>query len=128
MRIQQRFFFLLIGVGIIGIGFTVGIGQFSANNVQINKDGVTARLWTIAANIYQFQSRSLVEARRGKSFVGYSIPLELASDTYGRYIVEGLPGVAEIRFSGLSTFDPSWCATMTIDSTGNSSIRYSGWQ
>jgi len=128
VRIQQRFSFLLIGVIIIGIGFTVGIGQFSTNNVQTNKVGITVRLSTIAANIFEFQLRSFAERGRGKSFVGYNIPSELASDAYGRYIVDGSPGIAEIRLSGLSTFDPSWCATMTIDSTGNTSIQYSGWQ
>ncbi|HUL43721.1 MAG TPA: hypothetical protein VLY03_05135 [Bacteroidota bacterium] len=128
MRIQQRFFFLIFGVGIIGLAFTVGIGQFGANNVQVNKIGVTTRLSAIAANIFEFQSRSMVEWGKGKSFVGYIIPRELAFDSYGRYNVEGLPSRSEIKLTAQSAFDPAWSASMIIDSSGNSSIRYFGWE
>lgn len=124
---QQQLMLLILGVIIVGIAIAVGIGQFGANNIQSNKDGITSSLINIGANAYQYKLRPVKLGEESNSYVGYALPSKLISDDYGQYRLNGSPTTNEIRINGQSAFDASWVATCTVDSSGKTSIIYTGW-
>lgn len=124
---QQQLLLLILGVIIVGIAIAVGVSQFSANNIQSNKDGITASLLNVGANAYQYRLRPSTLGGGSNSFANYAIPSKMLTDDYGSYSISSAGTSAQIVFQGKSSFDVSWVATCTVDSLGKTSIGYTGW-
>lgn len=124
---QQQLLLIILGVIVVGIAIAVGIAQFSAHSTQANKDGVTSSLINVSANAYQFRIRPTTMGGGGNSYVGYAVPSKMTSDDNGAYAVSGSPTSVQIVFTGTSAINGAWVATCTVDSTGRTSLTYSGW-
>ncbi|MBI4548523.1 MAG: hypothetical protein HY707_11110 [Ignavibacteriae bacterium] len=124
---QQQLLLIILGVIIVGIAIAVGISQFGAHSAQANKDGVTSSLVNIAANAYQYRIRPTTMGGGGNSYAGYTVPSKMASDDNGSYALSGSPTATSIAFTGTSSVNGSWVATITVDSTGITTMSFSGW-
>jgi len=124
---QQQLLLIILGVIVVGIAIAVGISQFSAHSNQANKDGVTSSLVNIAANAYQYRIRPTTMGGGGNSFANYAIPSKMASDNNGTYTVSTAGSSTAITLKGVSAINGSWFATCAVDSTGTTTLTYSGW-
>ena len=124
---QQQLLLIILGVIIVGIAIAVGISQFGAHSTQANKDGVTSGLVNLAANAYQYRIRPSTMGGGANSYVNYAIPSKMVSDDNGAYSVNGSPSSTQIKFDGKSNLDATWVATCTVDSTGKTTVSYTGW-
>ena len=123
---QQQLLLIILGVIIVGIAIAVGISQFGAHSQQSNKDGVTSALVNIAANAYQYRIRPNTMGGGNGAYDGYVIPSKMASDNNGTYAVTSAAGPTAV-FTGTSVLNASWTATCTADSSGNTSLTFTGW-
>ncbi len=124
---QQQLLLIILGVIVVGIAIAVGISQFSANSTQANKDGVTSSLVNLAANAYQYRIRPTTMGGGSNSYVGYTVPTQMNHDDNGTYAINGTPTSTEIQLNGTSSVNGAWIATCTVDSTGKTTISYTGW-
>lgn len=123
---QQQLLLIILGVIIVGIAIAVGIAQFGAHSEQSNKDGITANLVNVSANAYQYRIRPTTMGGGGSSYAGYTVPSKMASDDNGTYTLTSTSATTCV-LKGTSSMNGSWTATCTVDSTGRTTIAYSGW-
>ncbi len=123
---QQQLLLIILGVIIVGIAVGVGISQFSGNNEQANKDGVTSSLMNLSADAFQFRIRPRTLGGGSHSYTGYRISSKVQSDDNGNYTVSSSTPT-QIVFKGTSVMNSAWSATCTVDSTGKTTLSYSGW-
>jgi len=123
---QQQLLLIILGVIVVGIAIAVGISQFSAHSTQANKDGVTSSLVNIAANAYQYRIRPSTMGGGNGTYNNYTIPSKMASDNNGSYTVTSASGNTA-SFTGTSSMNGSYTAVCSVDSTGNTTMVYTGW-
>ena len=123
---QQQLLLIILGVIIVGIAIAVGISQFGANSTQANKDGVTSSLVNLSANAYQYRIRPTTMGGGSNSYAGYVVPSKMASDDNGTYTLTSTSSTTCV-LKGTSSVDGSWSAACTVDSTGKTTIAYTGW-
>ncbi|HUL45189.1 MAG TPA: hypothetical protein VLY03_12625 [Bacteroidota bacterium] len=123
---QQQLLLIILGVIVVGIAIAVGISQFSAHSTQANKDGVTSSLVNIAANAYQYKIRPTTMGGGGGAYDNYVIPSKMATDNNGTYTLTSASG-GTATFTGASAINGAWTAVCTCDSTGSTSLVYTGW-
>ena len=123
---QQQLLLIILGVIVVGIAIAVGISQFGAHSTQANKDGVTSSLINVAANAYQFRIRPITMGGGGNQYTGYTIPSKMATDDNGAYTLTSASATTCV-LKGTSSINGSWAATCTLDSTGRTTLTYSGW-
>ena len=124
---QQQLLLLILGVIIVGIAVAVGISMFGAQSTESNKDGVMSGLQSLSANAYQYRIRPMTLGGGSNSYIGYQIPSKMSSDENGVYAISGSATATQIVFTGTSSMNGSWVATCTLDSTGKSTVTFSGW-
>ncbi len=124
---QQQLLLIILGVIIVGIAVAVGISQFGAQSTESNKDGVMSALQSLSANAYQYRIRPVTLGGGSNSYTGYQIPSGMVLDDNGAYAVSGTPSSTQIVFTGTSAMNGAWVATCTVDSTGKSTVTFSGW-
>src|SRR5208283_2733536 len=124
---QQQLLLIILGGSIVGIAIAVGISQFGAHSAQSNKDGVTSGLVNLAANAYQYRIRPTSMGGGNGVYDGYALaaPSKMLSDNNGTYVVTSASGGTAV-FTATSTMNSSWTAQCTEDSTGNTSITFTG--
>ena len=123
---QQQLLLIILGVIIVGIAIAVGISQFSADNTEANKDGVTSSVVNIASNAYQFKIRPSSLGGGSNAYTGYSIPTKMATDDNGTYAL-GTVNAGNVQIKGTSTVNTAWVATCTTDDSGKTTMSYVGW-
>ena len=123
---QQQLLLIILGVIIVGIAIAVGISQFGAHSTQANKDGVTSSLVNLSANAYQFRIRPTTMGGGGNSYAGYVVPSKMASDDNGAYTLTSTSATTCV-LKGTSSINGSWSATCTVDSTGKTTLAFTGW-
>jgi len=124
---QQQILLIIAGVIVVGIAIAVGIQQFGANSSASNKDGITSSLTSLSADAYQYKLRPSTLGGGNNSYVGFAIPTKLLSDDNGTYGISGSPSPTSLQIKGTSSVNSVWVATITLDSTGLSTIAYTGW-
>jgi hypothetical protein len=124
---QQQLLLIILGVIVVGIAIAVGITQFGAQSTNANKDAVTSSLVALSSSAYEFKIRPRTLGGGSNSYVGYTIPSKMLSDDNGTYTLNSAPTATQVVFSGASAQNSAWIATMTVDSTGKTSIVYTGW-
>jgi hypothetical protein len=124
---QQQLLLIILGVIVVGIAISVGVSQFGAQSTNANKDAVTASLMALASNSYEFKIRPRTLGGGSNSYVGYTIPTKLLSDDNATYSLNAAPTATEVVFNGTSSQNSAWIATLTVDSTGKTTIVYTGW-
>lgn len=125
---QQQLLLIILGVIIVGIAIAVGISQFGAHSAQSNKDGVTSALVNLAANAYQYRIRPATMGGGNGAYDGYGLaaPTKMLSDDNGTYVVTSASGGTCV-LTGTSSVNSSWTAVCTVDSTGSTSVAFTGW-
>ncbi len=124
---QQQLLLIIAGVIVVGIAIAVGIQQFGSNSTASNKDGVTSTLTSLSADAYQYKLRPSTLGGGNNSYAGFAIPTKLLTDDNGTYAINGSPSATSLQIIGTSSVNSAWVATISLDSTGLSTIAYTGW-
>jgi len=82
---QQQLLLIVLGVIIVAIAVVVGIGVFSAQNVNSNRDAVSSNLTTIANLAQVYYRRPSALGGGGSTFTGFTIPTSMASNANGTF-------------------------------------------
>jgi len=127
---QQQLMLIILGLALIGIALAVGLGLFSANGVQANKDAITHDLLNIfAASAYHHYLRPRSMGGGAYAFDGsnggnaYVIPTMLSSNANGIYVAVNTPTTCTI--TGTSITYPGNSVSLTIG--GNGKPAPPGW-
>jgi len=123
---QQQLLLIIVSVIIVGIAVAVGIAQFSSNNSEANKDGLTSGLTSIGSRAYEYKLRPSTLGGGNNSYVGFVIPNKMLSDDNGVYAISSAT-TTSLQLTGTSSLNGAWIATITLDSTGKSQMTYVGW-
>ncbi len=124
---QQQLLLIILGVIIVGIAIAVGLNLFNAQSIQANKDAIINDLNNIAAHAYQYRIRPASMAGGAGSYVGYVIPLKLASNENAVYT--SVPTANQVTFSAVSASNTVNTVIATIDREGKfiqTSWQYTG--
>jgi hypothetical protein len=122
---QQQLMLIILGMAIIGIALAVGLGLFSANGIQANKDAITHDLLNIfASSAYHHYLRPRSMGGGAYAFddshggTAYHIPTLLASNANGIYVAVNTPTTCTI--TGSSITYPGNSVSLTIGPDGKS--------
>jgi hypothetical protein len=121
---QQQLLLIILGVIIVGIAIAVGLSLFSANSIQANKDAMINDVNNMAANAYQYRIRTTSMGGGNNSYVGYTIPSKLSSNSNATYVATGT--ATTCTFVGTSSSVPSCGVTGVVDVNGNLTLTYQG--
>jgi hypothetical protein len=124
---QQQLLLIILGIIVVAVAIVVGISQFGAHSAGSNKDAITQDLTAIAADAYEYKIRPLSLGGGRPSYAGYSIPSKFLNNDNAGYAISGTPTATQIVFTGSSTMNTSWVATLTADDSGKTSVTYAGW-
>jgi hypothetical protein len=113
----QQMVLVILGVILIGIAITVGIGIFQAQNVSSNLDAIVNDLSHIAANAYQYRKRPAKLAGGGGDYSLYEIPPRLVPALNATYTIES-QSETKLTILATSALDPENTVTATIDADG----------
>ena len=91
---QQQLLLIILGVIIVGLAIAVGLSLFSANSIQANKDAQINDLNNLAANAYQYKIRPQTMGGGAGSYVGYTVPSKLSSNSNATYVASGATATA----------------------------------
>lgn len=124
---QQQLLLIVLGVIIVGIAVVVGINLFTASSEESAKDSVVADCTNIGAMAQQYYRKPTSMGGGGNSFVGFTIPTNLASNANGSYAASGA-SATEITITGTpADTDYGWVVTTTVTkNTIESSIGTAG--
>ena len=92
---QQQLLLIILGVIIDGIAIAVGLSLFTANSIQANKDAMINDINNIAANAYQYRIRTSSMGGGNNSYVGYTIPTRLSSNSNATSTISPLCCISE---------------------------------
>jgi len=120
---QQQLLLIILGVIIVGIAIAVGLSLFSAQSIQSNKDAIINDLNNIAAQAYQYRIRPASMAGGNGSYVGFTIPLKMASNANAVYTCT--PASDKVDFVATSANNTANTVTAEIDTDGK--FVQSGW-
>ncbi|HYQ86915.1 MAG TPA: hypothetical protein VES59_06705 [Bacteroidota bacterium] len=123
---QQQLLLVILGLLVVAIAIAVGITFFGANSSESNKDGITAELTGIAADAYQYKIRPTSLGGGRPDYTGYSLPAKMQKDDNGTYVISSISS-SQAVFTGTSSMNTSWVATMTADDSGHTMVTYAGW-
>ena len=123
---QQQLLLVILGLIIVAIAIAVGITFFGASSSESNKDGITAGLTGIASDAYQYKIRPTSLGGGRPAYTGYSVPAKMLKDDNGTYAISSISST-QVIFTGTSSMNTSWVATMTADDSGHTSVTYAGW-
>ncbi len=124
---QQQLLLIILGVIVVGIAIAVGLNLFNAQSIQSNKDAIINDLNNIAAHAYQYRVRPSSMAGGAGSYVGYIIPLKLASNENAVYTCVATSN--QVTFSAVSASNTVNTVVATIDREGRfiqTSWQYTG--
>ena len=120
---QQQLLLIILGVIIVGIAIAVGLSLFSAQSIQSNKDAIINDLNNIAAQAYQYRIRPSSMAGGNGSYLGFKIPLKMASNANAVYTCT--PTSDDVTFNATSAQNPANTVACSIDTDGKFT---SNWQ
>ncbi|NUN09577.1 MAG: hypothetical protein HUU54_10420 [Ignavibacteriaceae bacterium] len=95
---QQQLLLLVLGVIVAGTAIVVGITLFQAYTVSANRDALIADLDHLAFRAMEYYRKPAQIGGGGNSFVGFSIPMVLASNPNGNFSITAAGTVSSITF------------------------------
>ena len=110
---QQQLLLTILAVLLIGIAIAVGVGLFTSQSVEANRDALISDIENISAHAFQFYYRPVSIGVGGGTFVGYKIPGNMATNENGVYAPNN-PTTTQITITGKS-----------IDGNGTASATFS---
>ncbi len=122
---QQQLLLIILGVIIVGIAIAVGLSLFTANSIQANKDAMINDINNIAANAYQYRIRTTSMGGGNNSYVGYTIPSRLSSNSNATYVPSG-QAIAACVITGSSSANAGCQVVGTLNANGNLALTYVG--
>ena len=124
---QQQLLLIILGVIIVGIAIAVGLGLFSSQSIQSNKDAIINDLNNIAAQAYQYRERPVSMTGGAGSYLGYFIPTKMASNENAVYTC--VATADQVTFTAVSSSNTVNTVIAKIDKNGNfvqTSWQYTG--
>jgi len=85
----QQLLLIILGVLIVGVAIAVGLMLFSSQSNQAAKDLMVNDLNHIAAQAYQFKSKTVSMGGGDGSYTSYAIPLQLVTNENATYSIGG---------------------------------------
>lgn len=98
---SQQLLLILLGIILVGVAIVVGFSITSHQTMLSNRDAIIADITDLSMNALEYRSRPLSRAGGGGSYLGYQIPMVLASNENGAYAVISL-SQNQISFGGSS--------------------------
>lgn len=86
---QQQLLLIVLGVIVVGIAIVVGINLFSASSVEANKENMIVDLTNIGSMAQQYYMKLVQVGGGSRSFVGFTIPSNIANSVNGTYSASG---------------------------------------
>jgi hypothetical protein len=123
---QQQLLLIILGVIIVGIAIAVGLSLFSAQSVQANKDAIINDLNNVAAYCYQYKIRPTSMGGGQNSYVGCTLPSQIASNDNATYVLSGATATA-IVITGTSTTTANGSIKSTLDANGKATLDLSSF-
>lgn len=87
---QQQLLLLLAGVILIGLAIVIAVKLFDVNALESNRDAVYIDTVSLVANAQHCYQLPRMLSGGGGSFVGYTLPEELAQNENGTYTVSNV--------------------------------------
>lgn len=87
---QQQLLLILVGVIIIGLAIVLVVKLFDVNALEANRDAVYIDTVNIAAHAQHYYQLPRMLSGGGGSFLGYTLPEELAQNGNGTYSVSNI--------------------------------------
>ena len=84
----QQILLIIVGIVITAIAIAVGIAMFSASSTGANRDAMVNDINNIAANAKAYRSRLSAMGGGGNSYIGYSLPSQLATNDDAAYTLD----------------------------------------
>jgi len=83
---QQQLLLIVLGVIIVGIAVVVGINVFTASAVEANRNAIIGDCTNLSSMAQQHYRKPTEMGGGGNSFIGWTIPPQLASTANGSYV------------------------------------------
>ena len=96
---QQQLLLIVLGVIIVGIAVVVGINLFNANAKESAKDTIVSEGTNLGAMAQQYFKKPTALGGGGNSFVGFTIPTNLATTPSANWVASGASATG-ITFTG----------------------------
>ena len=122
---QQQLLLIILGVIIVGLAIAIGLSLFTANSIQANKDAMINDVNNIAANAYQYRIRTSSMGGGNNSYVGYTIPSRLSSNSNATYVPSGQSATACV-ITASSNSNAGCKVTGTLDVNGGLDLTFTG--
>lgn len=100
---QQQLLLIVLSVIIVGISIVVGINMFQASMVEANRDAVLSDLNNLASLALQYYKKPTNLGGGGKSFRGFTIPVNLRQNDNGTFTISRAGNRNQIRFQADGT-------------------------
>lgn len=117
---QQQVLLIMLTVVVVGVAVIVGLTLFKAYSVDANLDAVVIDVTNIAAVSQQYYLKPTSLGGGGSSFVGWTIPLDIESNSNGTYTSTVEPN--SITFTGIGKVldpDDKVCMVVVIVTASN---------
>jgi len=114
---QQQLLLIVLGVIIVGIAVVVGINLFNANAEESAKDGIVSDCTNLAAMAQQFYKKPISMGGGGNSFVGWTVPTNLATTANGTYTGTGADPEFIIEGTPDGSLGYGWTVQTTVSAT-----------
>ncbi|MFA5571072.1 MAG: hypothetical protein WC990_06525 [Sphaerochaetaceae bacterium] len=123
---QQQILLIVLSVILVGIAIAVGITMFKAQAEQSNIDAIAADLNNLGAMAYQYSIRPVSMGGgfgdSGKSYVGFTIPAGMDSNSNGKYYVATGATATSITLVAQSATDDDIIKKLVVDKDGKMTL------
>ena len=100
---QQQLLLIVVGIIIVGIAVIIGINIYHANSIETNRNNVTNELVNLAADAQKYFRKPREYGGGSNSFIGWSVPRQLANTSSGSFEIDGEILDDEINIFGTGT-------------------------
>lgn len=114
---QQQLLLILLGIILVGAAIVLALSLINAQSIQSNRAALINDLNHIAAHVYQYRIGAVTTGGNAHTYLGYSIPLKMASNGNGSFSCT--TSADEVTFTATSANNPANTITVKIDSNGN---------
>jgi hypothetical protein len=90
---------------LVGFAVAIALGVFGAQSAQSNKDAIVNDLNNMATHAYHYRARLKVMAGGEGSYVGYTIPVTMASNENASYSCT--TSADDVTFTAVSAQNPA---------------------
>jgi hypothetical protein len=112
---HKQLFLIVLGVIVVGMAIATGVKIFAGTSVSANKDAILNDLQNISQYAYQYRLRPGEFAGGEQSYIGLTLPPNLAANDNAAYAVSVQVGSVTITATSKYGYGT---VTAVVDSTG----------